>query len=69
MYATFELGADEKRLKGDDSIIRIDANIQSMSWMNKSYANSSPTPSFAEYRKMFNHQVKKDFQIKLFKTI
>lgn len=54
MYATFELGAEEKQLKGDDSIIRIDANIQSMSWMNKT--SVSATPSLAEYRKMFTNQ-------------
>lgn len=56
MYATFELGSDEIQLKGDDSIIRIDANIQSMSWMNKSLATSS-SPNVAEYKKIFNNQV------------
>lgn len=33
MYAVFEVGLEENKIKGEDSIIRIDANIQSISWM------------------------------------
>jgi hypothetical protein len=33
MYAVFEVGLEENKIKGEDSIICIDTNIQSISWM------------------------------------
>jgi hypothetical protein len=35
MYATFEINGNDLLNKGDDSIIKIDSNIQSLSWMSK----------------------------------
>lgn len=35
MYALLETNFDDIRSKGDDSIIKIDSNIQSLSWMSK----------------------------------
>lgn len=49
MYATFEVNENDIKNKGDDSIIKIDANIQSLSWMSKSSIlsnlSSSSSPS------------------------
>ncbi|CAF0825138.1 unnamed protein product [Brachionus calyciflorus] len=36
MYAIFEINSDDIKSKGNDSIIKIDSNIQSLSWMSKS---------------------------------
>jgi hypothetical protein len=43
MYAVFEVNDKETLSKGDDTIIRIDTKIQSLSWMNK--INNTPANS------------------------
>ena len=47
MYAVFEINSKDTQVKGEDSIIKIDATIQSLSWMSKSnnLGNSSATNS------------------------
>ena len=35
MYALLETNFDDIKSKGDDSVIKIDSNIQTLSWMSK----------------------------------
>ena len=70
MYATLEIGEEDVLNKGDDSVIKIDSNIQSLSWMSKwscslNNTNSKFSQDEAKYQKFLYYQVRRSLVIVL----